>query len=408
MQKYFSTLCLTAPESAMLKDRIESIFSPLQQQSLDDLNRLVNINSFTGNVEGLDSAGKEIVDIALRNGLELERIPAGGEVKGASHLFMDSAFTPDFFGVLGHFDTVHPPGGSFNVLVDRGDVLTGPGVQDMKSGVIAAIYAIRVTREALGLKTLPVKILFNCDEETGSIDSRPLIEKVMNGAQSAFIFEGRRASDNALVTSRKGIMMGHMTVRGKAAHAGEAPQEGANAIVEAAYKIAALDVLTDFEKGMVVTTGKINGGATANQIPEYCHSSIDVRFRTRQEVEDIESAVRKIMESRYVPGCSTNYFLTVARPPFERNTETEKLRQGFNSAAAEFGIQVAETEAGGGSDGNLTAALGVPTLDGLGPSGDHAHTHQEYIYKASFFDTVKIFALFLANLIKLLTKEESL
>ncbi len=381
----------------MTKDRIEMCFASLQDQALADLARLVDTNSFTGNVQGLRATSEMIVEIALQNGLSLEKVPAGKEVEGACHLLLDQAGDDPFLGIIGHFDTVHQPGSSFERFRDQGDVLTGPGVQDMKSGIIAAIYGLRVAREALGLQNLPIRIVFNCDEEIGSPDSRPLIERMMAGARAALIFEGRRVSGNALVTSRKGIMMGQMTVKGQAAHAGEAPQDGANAIVEAAHKITVLDSLTDLSKGLVVTTGTISGGQVANQIPDRCTSSIDIRFRAQRDIQGIERAVKEIMDTTHVAGCVTEYALHTVRPPFEKTPEIEELRQKYSQAAAEFGVTLAEKEAGGGSDGNFTAALGVPTLDGVGPAGDHAHTHQEYIDKASFFHAVKTFALFLAN-----------
>jgi glutamate carboxypeptidase len=259
------------------------------------------------------------------------------------------------------------------------------------------VYGLRVAREVLGRKKLPVKVVFNCDEETGSRDSRPLIERLMPRAKAAFIFEGRRKADNALVTSRKGIMMGRMTVTGRAAHAGEAPQNGSNAIVEAAHKIIALAGLTRLEKGLVVTTGRIRGGEVDNQIPDYCDSGIDIRFRSPRQGEEIRAAVQAIMERVHVPGCATEFSLQTVRPPFQKSEAGEALRGKFSQFAAEFGVNLAEKEAGGGSDGNLTAALGVPTLDGMGPAGDHAHTHQEYILASSFFNAIMTFALFFAS-----------
>lgn len=380
----------------MNKKRIESLFEPLRQDAMDDLASLVDVNSFSNNIDGLKAAADVIADIAMKNGLHLEKRPAEGQSKGAFHLVADNSADKDFYGIIGHFDTVHPPESIFKAFEDKGDVLTGPGVQDMKSGIVSAIYGLRVAREALGLSSLPVKVVFNCDEEIGSPDSRPLIEDMMRGAKGAFIFEGRRA-DGSIVTSRKGIIMGEMKVTGKAAHAGEEPQNGASAIVEAAHKIAALDKLTDLEKGITVTTGKIHGGDVANQIPDHCRSSIDIRFKTAEDEAIIKAAVKEIMETSHVPGCNTEYALQTARPAFVKTHQSGALAEEYFKACAELGVAVSETGAGGGSDGNLTAAIGVPTIDGVGPSGGHAHTHQEYIRKESFGEAVKAFALFLAT-----------
>jgi len=381
------------------KERIDTLYEQLAQDALDDLASLVNVNSFSSNIQGLKSAADVIADIALKNGLHLENHPAGGESKGARHLVADDSGGSGFYGIIGHFDTVHPPESPFNAFEDKGEVLTGPGVQDMKSGIVAAIYGLRVVREAMGLSSLPVKVVFNCDEEIGSPDSRPVIEEMMAGAKGAFIFEGRRI-DDCIVTSRKGIIMGEMVVTGKAAHAGEEPQNGASAIVEAAHKIAAMDKLTDLDKGVVVTTGKIRGGDVANQIPDHCRSSIDIRFSDPEAEAGVKAAVEKIMAQNHVPGCTTEYTLKTARPAFVRTEESGKLVDLYQKAAATFGVNIGERGAGGGSDGNLTAAIGVPTIDGVGPAGSHAHTHQEFIRKETLGESIKVFALFLANLLE--------
>ncbi len=379
---------------------IERLFFPLREQALADLADLVNSNSFTRNIQGLCATADIIADIAQRNGVELQKIPAKGEVDGASQLVRGVAKGSPFIGVVGHFDTVHPPESPFTRFADAGDTLTGPGVQDMKSGIVAVLYGLRLARELTGRDPLPVKIVFNCDEEIGSPDSRPLIEDMMRGANAVFVFEGKRAKDNAVVTSRKGIIMGSMTVTGKASHAGEAPQDGANSIVEAAHKIAAMDALTDHEKGITVTTGKISGGEVANQIPDHCESTIDIRFRTAEDEAAVKEAVQRIMATTHVPGCTTSYELHTARPAFEKSPASQQLLEQYQQAAAAFGATVGEKSAGGGSDGNLTAAIGAPTLDGVGPAGSNAHTHQEYIIKESFFESAMIFALYLAKLME--------
>lgn len=386
---------------------VERLLAPLKERALADLRQMVDSNSFTGNVKGLKATGDLIGEIAERNGLTLQPVPARGVLKGANHWIADAPGADDFFGIVGHFDTVHPPDSPFDHFVDNGDTVVGPGVQDMKSGIVSAIYGLRIAREATGVSRIPVKIVFNCDEETGSVDSRPLIEKLMQRAKAAFIFEGRSDVDNALVTSRKGIIMGHMRITGKASHAGEAPQEGASAIVEAAHKITALDALTDLDKGVVVTTGKITGGDVANQIADHCFSTIDIRFKTAEDEAALRNAVREIMSRNPVPGCKTEYALDTVRPPFVKSPGTETLRRQYDAAASAFGIQVSEKEAGGGSDGNLTAAIGVPTIDGVGPAGGFAHTHQEYIRKASLFDAIKVFALLVIKLSGTQTKEGS-
>ena len=369
----------------------------LEASALADLTRLVNNNSFTQNPEGLIRTGDMIRDIAADRGIVLDKVPFKEDPDGAFHLTCDMADGRPFIGLVGHFDTVHPPESPFSALEDRGDILTGPGVQDMKSGIITAIYGLHIAATVLKQERLPVKIVFNADEETGSKDSRALIEGVMNGADAALILEGHKLSENALVTSRKGIMMGQMQVTGQAAHAGEEPEQGASAIVEAAHKIAALDRLTDAGRGILVTTGVIRGGQVANQVPDQCRSSIDIRFTTKAQEAEIQAAVQKIMAGVHVPGTTTQCTLTTARPPFEEAPGNLALYKDYAEAASTLGLSLGASHRGGGSDGNFTAAMGIPTLDGMGPAGDFPHTDREYIDKASFLNAIILLARLLVQ-----------
>ena len=381
----------------MTVDRIEKVVASVRGEAFESLGRLVEINSFSGNGRGLVLAGDFLVETAARHGLAFQKIPVASGAAHGSHLFYDgtSGENVPFCGIIGHFDTVHPPDSPFQKISDTGDRLVGPGVLDMKSGILAALYSLAAAKSITGRSTLPVKVIFNCDEETGSADSRTLIEREMKGARAAFIFEGRRASDNALVTARKGILMGWMEVSGRAAHAGEEPEKGANAIVEAAHKITAMDRLTDRDAGITVTTGKIVGGKVANQIPDFCRSEIDIRFRTPADEKRLTHRVQEIMLPSRIAGCTTAFELMCARPPFVRTDAVAALKNEYMSVAARLDLAYGEREAGGGSDGNLTAAMGIPTLDGVGPAGDFAHTDKEYIVKESYVETMKLFALWL-------------
>ena len=383
-------------------DRINAAAARIEAAALKDLETIVNLNSFTSNPAGLKEVGRVLMEMAGRLGFDLVPVPLAGEGTKPFHLLGDwtDGNGRPFYGLLGHFDTVHLPESPFNRLAEQEGKLIGPGVQDMKAGLIAALYSLVVAREATGLGTLPVKIIFNCDEETGSLDSRPLIEREMAGAAGAFIFEPRYDYDHALVTARKGILMGWLEVEGRAAHAGEAPEQGANAVVEAAHKTIALEGLNDLKAGTTVTVGKVAGGKAANQIPDSCRAEIDVRFKDPETGKKVETEIRRILEETTVPGTSSRYELVEARPPMVCSAETALLRDRYFEAAARMGVPWGERSSGGGSDANLTAALGVPTLDGLGPEGDGPHTDHEYVVKESVLDSIRVSALFLSGLIK--------
>jgi glutamate carboxypeptidase len=381
----------------MTEKKIDALIKTLNEKALGDLTRLVDTNSFSQNTQGLIKAGNLVRDIAANKGLLLDKVYFENRPKGPFHLVADFSKDRPFTGLIGHFDTVHPPDSPFNRFEDKTDTLTGPGIQDMKSGIIVAIYGLYIAGQIMGQDKIPVKIVFNADEEIGSSDSRALIERMMEGARAAMIFEGRRLPGKALITGRKGIMMGQTTIKGKAAHAGEAPEQGASAILEAAAKIRALDKLKDPEKGVLVTTGLITGGRVANQVPDLCRFTTDIRFAQKDQEHGIREAVRQIMEQEHIPGCTTEYCLETARPPFEKTGPGQALFKEYAHAAAGFGLCFDQCSCGGGSDGNFTSSMGIPTLDGLGAAGDFPHTDDEYIEKTSFFDAIKVLALFLTQ-----------
>jgi glutamate carboxypeptidase len=382
--------------------KINQALEQIQSEAYEVLEQLINTNSFTANAAGIKQTASCIVDAGKRHGIKFQPFSTAGEPGGPFHLLYDGRDRADstpFYALIGHYDTVHKPQSPFDRFRSEGERLYGPGILDMKAGVLTALYAVAVTQAAAGVERLPIKILFNCDEETGSRDSSHMIKKETADAAGAFVFEGRRDSDHALVTARKGILMGSMQVYGRAAHAGEEPEKGASAIVEAAGKILRLNGLIDPESGTVVNVGKVTGGTVANQIPDYCSAQIDVRFKTQADCERISRQIADIMAETAVNGTRTAYELVTARPPFVQTAEARLLLDRYKQAASEFGVVLSERSAGGGSDANLTAALGVPSLDGLGPEGDGAHTSSEYIVRQSFVDGIKVFALFLSRLI---------
>lgn len=380
-----------------VKLKVES----LQQEILYHLENVVDINSNSSNTIGLRDMAVAIETIAASYNISFRRVPVAGERKEPFHLLYDgtAGSSEKFYGIIGHFDTVHMPDSKF-VFGKRDDgKLYGPGLLDMKGGIIAALYSAIIVQEFSG-KNLPLKIIFNCDEEVGSPDSRALIERTMDGAAGVFVFEPTRSHHRGPVVARKGILMGSMQVSGIPAHAGDNPEEGADAIVEAAGKILALHQLNNSETGTVVTVGKIKGGDAANQIPDHCACDLDVRISSTAEQDKVLQAIQEIMTATTVSGTQTTYNIASVRPPFEADSKSQELFGEYRKAATEFGLDTTSFTSGGGSDGNLTAARGIATLDGLGPGGHGAHTNDEYIYEQSLWDAICVFTLFFGRLIK--------
>jgi glutamate carboxypeptidase len=277
------------------------------------LKKIVNINSFSGNDTGLIQTGDAIVDWGRSHGFEFKKIK-NIHNSNIFHLYLEGRSQRSYYALLGHFDTVHSPESHFQRLGEEGNKLVGPGVLDMKGGLVVALHTLAVLREIIGQKDLPVRVVFNCDEEVGSTDSRKLIEDKLREAKGAFVLEGRYASDNAIVTARRGIIMGQVEVIGKAAHAGENPEDGINAILELSEKIVRLNRLNDHGAGTTVSVNCIKGGNAANIIADHCQAEIDIRFGDSNSELDIVNRVSEILERQFVPGTRISYDLNTVRP----------------------------------------------------------------------------------------------
>lgn len=279
--------------------------------------------------------------------------------------------------LLGHIDTVWDLGTlakmPFRVADDR---VWGPGVLDMKAGIVMATYAIQLLKTK-GELPRPVSILLNTDEEVGSESSRVITETIAASCDAVFVLEPAQGLEGALKTARKGVGDYYIKVTGKAAHAGVDFANGVNAIRELARQIERVSEFTDLSRGLTVNVGVVKGGTRGNVVPAEAEAEIDVRV---QRIADAEELARKFQSLTVTDaGCKLKVTGGVNRPPMER---TEKIAALFHKAhayAAELGFPLEERSTGGGSDGNFTAALGIPTLDGLGAVGEGAHALHESI-----------------------------
>lgn len=278
---------------------------------------------------------------------------------------------------LSHLDTVHPVGTLANELPLRieGDRLYGPGIYDMKGGAWFALQAFRdVARR--GKATRPLVFLVTPDEEIGSPITRPLIEEL--GRQAAAVLVTEPARDGGkIVTSRKGVGRFDVHVEGRPSHSGSRHQEGRSAIREGARQILAIEGMTDYARGVTTTVGLLSGGTAMNTIPQHCRFSVDLRVETVADGQAFEAAILGLRP--HDPDVRVSVTGGMNRPPYERTPEVARLFDHARALAAEIGFDLQDVpRVGGGSDGNFTAALGTPTLDGLGIDGDGAHTLQEY------------------------------
>ncbi|MDB5591682.1 M20 family metallopeptidase [Enterovirga sp.] len=299
--------------------------------------------------------------------------------------------------VLSHLDTVHPVGTLARDLPIRqeGDRLYGPGVYDMKGGAYLAFQAfLRVARE--GSARRPVTFLFTSDEEIGSPTTRRLIEDL--GRQAAAVLVTEPARDGGrVVTARKGVGRFEVEIEGRPAHSGSRHPDGRSAIREAALQITAIERLTDYGRGVTTSVGRISGGTAENVIPQHCRFTVDLRVVSEADGQEFERRLLGLQP--HGPDVAVRVRGGMNRPPYERSPGIAALFGQARALAAELGLDLGEAaRTGGGSDGNFTAALGTPTLDGLGVDGDGAHTLQEHALVSSLVVRAELMVSLLRNL----------
>jgi glutamate carboxypeptidase len=319
---------------------------------------------------------------------------------GPTHLLLSVPGTeqerlPDAL-VVTHYDTVWDHGTLDRIpfAVDRHGRVTGPGCFDMKGGIALLFFALREL-EALGrAPRRRVKVLFNGDEEIGTPSSRPLIEQLAEGVGVAYVLEPPLPG-GVLKTARKGSVICQLRIDGRASHSGLDPKKGASAIVELAHQIQALSDLSDPGRGTTVNVGVVRGGTRLNVVAAHAEADVHIRVATKDGAGRIVHALAELRP--VLPGTRVAVDIQPARPPMERTPEGERLFQQARSIAAAIGVELEQGTAGGGSDGNLVAALGIPVLDGLGPDGDGAHADDEHVLSETMPSRAALLAGLLAD-----------
>jgi glutamate carboxypeptidase len=286
--------------------------------------------------------------------------------------------------LIGHLDTVFEPGTAANRPFGiRGDRAHGPGVSDMKAGLLTGLYAIAALRETADDQGawLPVErlvLVANPDEEIGSPSSTPLIHEAAREADVALVLEGARENGD-IVSSRKGMMDIRLTLHGRAAHAGVEPHKGRSAVLEAAHKIVAVHGLNGRWPGATFNAGVVRGGTRPNIVADEASVVIDVRGLQRADLEVGEEAIRAIAGSSTVPDVTTDVELLARWWPMEKLERSSHLVELAVGLADALGFPLVDASTGGASDANSTSGLGVPSLDGLGPVGGLDHAPGEYV-----------------------------
>ena len=366
------------------------------------LAELVSVNSFTENVEGGNAVGNMLEELFALDGLEASRVKSTSG-KFADHLVVSSLWTnrgDPPIALVGHLDTVFPPG-TFEGFKRDGDLARGPGVLDMKGGLVVVAWALKALAAAGALTSLPgLRVVIVADEEVGSPEGQSIIREAIQGAQGALVFEAGRKGD-LVITRRKGTGAMTMIAHGRAAHAGNAHKEGVNAVWALAKLVDRVQGLTDYARGVTVNVGKISGGTSKNTVPDRAEALVDLRFETRADAEALISAIEKAAEecSAAVPGARIELQGGIARLPLERTDASVKLMESYGAHARAEGLGFGEAALiGGGSDASTTGAMGIASIDGLGPRGIGFHTSDEQIEIVTLVQKAKALARFLASL----------
>lgn len=295
--------------------------------------------------------------------------------------------------LLGHADTVWPVGTleEMPVTVADGEV-RGPGTFDMKGGLVQAVFALRALHDRGIEPAVTPVLLVNADEEVGSPESRRHVQRLARRADRVFVMEPALGPAGALKTARKGTGSFTVTVRGKSAHSGLAPEEGASAIVALSDVVQRLHALNDPERGITVNVGTIEGGGRTNVVPGGARADVGIRVARSEDVSELLEQIRGLSPS--VPGTTVEVDGGLGRPPMERTAGVRLLWRAARRLGHRLGLELEEGRSGGASDGNLTARH-APTLDGLGPVGDGAHAAHEHVKLDAMPERAALLALLL-------------
>jgi glutamate carboxypeptidase len=362
---------------------------------------LVRLESPSDDKAAVDRCGAELARLLTGIGAAVERLPqetCGDHLRArwpqtGTTQAREPERNAEQILLLGHFDTVWPLGAINQMPVREVDGrLHGPGIFDMKAGIAVAMLAMRAL-DALNLRGRGrIVMLWTTDEEVGSATSRALIEEEARQSSAVLVLEPSLPG-GAVKTSRKGVGEFEIVVHGVSAHAGLDPGKGASAIHELARQVLALEALQDPARGLTLNVGTIAGGTRSNVVADRAAARVDVRVQTMNDAASLEAAIRALRPDH--PAARLEITGGINRPPLERSPAVIRLYQEAKVIAATLGRELLEGAAGGGSDGNFTAACGVPTLDGLGPQGDGAHAPHEHV----LVDDLPWRAAFLARLI---------
>ena len=382
---------------------------------LDELKQHVDLNTSTDNIAGLDAYRSILQDQLIALGFETQTISSdpievlscqGRTVEIADHLLATRSGMGPRLLLNGHMDTVFSPNDEFQSLsVDGMGVIRGPGVADMKGGIVVMLNALRALNAEGLLENTSISVLLNSDEEIGSLGSRALIELLAKEHDIGLVYEG--TYQNKVTRARKGLGQARIRVIGREAHAGAAHQDGVSASLELAHKVIQLESLTDYDEDSTINVGVMSGGEKRNTVPGCAEAYVDMRFVSAREGERLKKKVMEIAERDHITSEQHPDFprgeawAVLHRPAKPVSPEVDKLIAMAMGISAEIGEPIVGTRySGGGTDGSIAQAAGLPTLDSLGLNGLGAHSSREQTSITSLVARTQLAAVMLLRLLK--------
>lgn len=401
-------LCLLAPPAAAepsaeeIELRIE--LELRREEMVRALRDMVEINTGSWNLPGLERFAEQLPPRLSELGFEVDVSPGAtvevpdvealqtGPVVIARRAAAESD-APRFL-VVAHYDTVFEPDSpfqSFSVDADAPGRAYGPGVVDMKGGIVVLLEALRALHQRGDLDRAAWTLVFNADEEIGSLGSRPVIEREARASDYGFVFESAQ-QEGALVRARRGLGQFHLRVRGVAAHAGNSHADGRSAILRLAEHVVAIEALTDYERGITLNVGTIRGGQKRNIVPASAEAWVDLRYDAPADGEQVRVQLEAL--GGVTDGTQTEVWGRLHRPPKLETPNVHALIELATEVALDLGVELpAPVHSGGGTDGSLMGAVGLATLDSLGVVGGAAHTQDEFVELSSLAERAAIAAV---------------
>jgi glutamate carboxypeptidase len=374
--------------------KLLDFFREHDTEIVDLLKELVNLESPTSDKQAVDTLGQFVGECLQNVGAQVEVFPRR-EVGDVLYASWNANAPGKPILLLCHMDTVWPLGTLANMpLWQRGVRLYGPGILDMKAGISLVITTIGLLREHGGLPRRPIWALFTTDEEQGSTYSRDLIENVAANAGLVLVLEPATEGET-VKTARRGMARYTVYIEGRPAHSGDDPEKGINAIHESAYQMMRIIEWDAPDEGTNVAVNLISGGTAANIIAPHAEFTVDMRFTRQDEADRLSALITSLTPVR--EGIRMSVKGAVGRPPMERNEIMIRTYDQYAKLAGQLGLPAGESLTGSGSDANFTAAMGIPTLDGLGARGGGMHAENEHVIVTSLARRAALLASILQN-----------